>query len=50
MDICDICGKDLGKVSECAWTSCPLNWDESRIDTIGPNGNDGLHYKEKDNE
>jgi len=21
------------------------NFDEQRIDTIGPNGNDGLHYK-----
>jgi hypothetical protein len=22
-----------------------LDWDEDRIDTIGQNGNDGLHYK-----
>lgn len=21
-------------------------WNEKRIDTIGPNGNDGLHYEE----
>lgn len=23
------------------------DWDEDRIDVIGQNGNDGLHYKEK---
>lgn len=22
-------------------------WDEKRIDIIGPNGNEGLHYEEK---
>lgn len=26
------------------------DWDESRVDTIGQNGNDGLHYKEIANE
>lgn len=40
-DLCDICGKDLGKVTECAWTSCPLNWNEDRVDHIGQNGNVG---------
>jgi hypothetical protein len=24
----------------------PAEWDENRIDTIGQNGNDGLHYDE----
>ena len=24
----------------------PSEWDENRIDTIGQNGNDGLHYSE----
>ena len=42
---CEICGKDLEKVTECAWTSCQLNWNEARIDIIGSNGNDGLIYK-----
>lgn len=42
--ICDICGKVLDNTKECAFTSCPMNWDEDRIDVIGPNGNDGLHY------
>jgi hypothetical protein len=45
--ICDICGKDLDKVADCAWTSCPLNWDEARIDIIGSNSNEGLHYEEE---
>ncbi len=40
-NLCDICGKDLEKVTECAWTSCPLNWSESRVDQIGQNGNIG---------
>ena len=44
--LCDVCGKSLAGTKECAWTSCPLNWDESRIDIIGPNGNEGLHYTE----
>jgi hypothetical protein len=44
--ICDICGKELDKVTECAWTSCPLLWDEERIDIIGSNSNEGLHYPE----
>lgn len=44
--LCDVCGKSLAGTKECAWTSCPLNWDEARIDVIGPNGNEGLHYNE----
>jgi len=44
--LCKICGKGLGSTKECAWTSCPLNWDESRVDTIGQNGNEGLHYED----
>lgn len=46
-ELCKICGKVLNEVRECAWTSCPkwLNeWDEKRMDNIGQNGNDGLHY------
>ena len=39
--LCDICGKDLKTTKECAWTSCPLNWDEKRADVIGQNGNVG---------
>lgn len=39
--LCDICGKELNKVGECAWTSCPLNWDEKRTDIVGQNGNVG---------
>lgn len=39
--LCDICGKELNKVGECAWTSCPLNWDEKRTDIVGQNGNIG---------
>lgn len=39
--LCDICGKELNKVGECAWTSCPLNWDEKRADIVGQNGNVG---------
>jgi len=42
--LCDICGKDSATVKECAWTSCPENWDEKRVDVVGSNGNDGLHY------
>ena len=48
--ICDICGKDLDTVVECAWTSCSLLWDEKRIDIIGSNSNEGLHYEELENE
>lgn len=44
--LCKICGKGLGSTKECAWTGCPLNWDEARVDTIGQNGNDGTHYEE----
>jgi len=45
--LCQVCGKDTSSTKECAWTSCPLNWDEARIDVIGSNG-DGFpsenHY------
>lgn len=47
---CDICGKELEKVTECAWTGCKKWWDESRIDSIGQNGNTGEHYEELDDE
>ncbi len=32
-ELCKICGKELDKVTECAWTSCP-KWldEEKRID------------------
>ena len=46
--LCKICGKGLASTQECAWTGCPLNWNEGRIDAIGANGNDGLHYEAKD--
>ena len=39
--LCEICGKSLSGTKECAWTSCPLNWDEKRADIIGQNGNIG---------
>lgn len=39
--LCDVCGKELSKTKECAWTSCPLNWNEARADIIGQNGNIG---------
>ena len=45
--LCDICGKDSSTVKECAWTGCPSNWDETRIDRIGSNGDgfpDKSHY------
>jgi len=46
--LCKLCGKTLkAKGNECAYTACPLNWDETRLDTIGQNGNDGLHYEEQ---
>jgi len=44
--LCDICGKTLNAVKECAFTGCPLNWDETRVDIIGSNGNIG--YEEED--
>jgi hypothetical protein len=52
VSLCNICGKDLDNVAECAWTSCPklFEWDENRIDNIGQNGNTGDHYEELDNE
>lgn len=46
--LCKICGKGLASTQECAWTACPLNWDEKRTDIVGANGNDGLHYEAKD--
>lgn len=43
--LCDVCGKTLSsKGQECAWTGCPLNWDEARVDVIGQNGPTGDHY------
>lgn len=42
--VCDVCGKVLDATKECAWTSCPLNWDEARVDIIGQNGPTGDHY------
>jgi hypothetical protein len=44
--LCDICGKTLNAVKECAFTGCPLNWDEKRMDIIGSNGPVG--YGEED--
>jgi hypothetical protein len=44
---CDICGKPLDPNIECAWTGCPLNWNESRVDVIGQNGPTGDHYEEQ---
>ncbi len=46
--ICNICGKSLAGTKECAFTGCPLNWDESRVDIIGQNGDgfpSGNHYE-----
>jgi hypothetical protein len=42
--LCDVCGKSLTATKECAWTGCPLNWDEARVDIIGQNGPTGDHY------
>lgn len=42
---CNICGKTFATTKECAFTGCPLNWDEDRIDTIGQNGPTGDHYQ-----
>lgn len=30
--LCNICGKDLKSVKECAWTSCPLNLEEAQVE------------------
>lgn len=46
--LCDICGKPLDTTKECAFTGCPLNWDEARVDVIGQNGNIG--YEEDDDD
>jgi hypothetical protein len=49
--LCQICGKVLNQVNECAWTNCPKwleEWNEARIDTIGQNGPTGAHYGEED--
>ena len=43
--LCSICGKELSKVTECAWSSCSLLWNEKRIDVVAQNGNEGLHYE-----
>lgn len=45
--------KDLKHIElECGECGCPCHeteWpDEGRIDIIGQNGNDGLHYEEVD--
>jgi hypothetical protein len=45
--LCDVCGKSLTATKECAWTGCPLNWDEARVDIIGQNGPTGEHYEEE---
>ncbi len=45
--LCDICGKVLNEVKECAWTGCSLNWDEARCDIIGQNGNIGYEDNDK---
>jgi hypothetical protein len=45
--VCDICGKTLNAVKECAFTGCPLNWDEARADIIGQNGNVGYEEEPK---
>jgi hypothetical protein len=46
--LCEVCGKTLSaKGQECAWTGCPLNWDEGRVDIIGQNGPTGEHYEEE---
>jgi hypothetical protein len=42
--LCDVCGKSLTATKECAFTGCPLNWDEARCDVIGQNGPTGDHY------
>lgn len=39
--LCDICGKNLDSVAECYSTQCPKNWNESRVDIVGQNGNVG---------
>jgi tRNA(Ile2) C34 agmatinyltransferase TiaS len=45
--LCKLCGKTLkAKGNECAYTACPLNWDEARVDIIGQNGPTGEHYEE----
>lgn len=51
--LCKICGKDLSKTVECAWTSCPLLFietaEEKRMNIIGQNGNEGIHYENSSN-
>lgn len=51
--LCKICGKDLSKTVECAWTSCPLLFietaEEKRMNIIGQNGNEGIHYEHSSN-
>jgi uncharacterized protein with von Willebrand factor type A (vWA) domain len=44
--LCKVCGKHLAGTKECAWTGCQLNWDESRIDVIGQNGNVGYETQD----
>jgi hypothetical protein len=50
--ICNICGKGLASTKECAFTGCPLHWDEDRIDIIAANGDGfpgGNHYEANNN-
>ena len=45
--LCSICGRDKSTVNNCAWSSCPILWDEVRIENIGRNGDgfpDKSHY------
>lgn len=30
-ELCKICGKELEKVTECAWTSCPKWIEEEKL-------------------
>lgn len=32
--LCQVCGKDTSSTKECAWTSCPLNWDEPKATSL----------------
>ena len=41
-ELCKICGKELAKVTECAWTNCPkvlADWaDEKELDAKANGG------------
>ena len=50
--VCDGLGNQPGwsyatKACADAIRARAIQWDEDRMDIIGPNGNDGLHYQEK---